>query len=201
MLLREGCSCARDVLRKGWAAPLVTLRSGHVHGRRGRWQGACHCCCVAAFARCECSRCCRQTADADDVWGDIRDDAEGCEAGPEAAREAAVAAAVDRLQHVTRCLAPTRFTLLQCCISRACEGGSGQSRCQETQGAPRGPCASSRRRCQCLLPLLHPRAALTNCDRHCPSPTGFGHQNRCQEQKQGQEEEVSGARLQPPRMQ
>jgi hypothetical protein len=41
----------------------------------------------------------RQTAaDADDVWGDIRDDGDEAESAAAAAREAAVAAAVDRLR-------------------------------------------------------------------------------------------------------
>ncbi len=71
------------------------------------------------------------------MWGDIRDDGEEAESAAAAAREAAVAAAVDRL--VLGSSQPTRGgrvtdALLQRRVGRAGQGGTGQRRRQEEQG-------------------------------------------------------------------
>jgi hypothetical protein len=89
------------------------------------------CAAAAALTLCFSSRCCCQIADMDDVWGDIRDDDEGGEAGPESAREAAIAAAVDRYSFAACLHLLLNLILLQRCVSRARQRGTGQSRRQK----------------------------------------------------------------------
>jgi hypothetical protein len=161
----------------------VTVCAGHVQCGPGRWQGRRACAAVELLRACD-QRCfSRQTAaDADDVWGDIRDDGDEAESAAAAAREAAVAAAVDRL--VLGSSQPTRGgrvtdALLQRRVGRAGQGGTGQRRRQEEQGkvhasAARGTSFAGR---------VADGAAFA---------AGVGHQDcgQGQEQGQGQEEEV-----------
>lgn len=114
----------------------MILAAGDVHCGPGRRQGACALCACLSNARSYISESCQTAAEADDVWGDIRDDEESAEASANAAREAAVAAAVDRFSAPLATGFDVRAThsLSQCGFRSACQRRARQKWCQEEQG-------------------------------------------------------------------